>query len=239
MDGSGDRDQTGELGAEGAGPPSGVKPLARRARTLPRWLAILGGLVLIAAVGGVGAWGFGSTGELERQSTALASARAELVARQTELAGADGALAAVRSTHDAAGTKSASLKDRVADQSACIDAQTTAREAIAGITMLQIATFNLTTKESVWARSQAARERALGRAATDYYNAYKSAFFGNASAARASFPKGQAEEATAEAQRKIQAAELAQVSANNVKIMAALDAFGATLAAATSACAAS
>jgi len=232
-------DQTGASGAEGAGPLTGGERAARPGRTLPRWLAILGGLAVIAGVGGVGAWGFGSTSELERQSTALASAREELAARQTELAVADGALAAMRSTRDAAETKSASLKDRVADQSACIDAQTTAREAIAGITVLQIATFNLTTKESIWAKAQAAREKALGRAATDYYNAYKSAFFGNASAARASYRKGQAEEATAEAQRKIQAAELAQVSANNVKIMAALDAFGATLAPATSACAAS
>ena len=239
MDDSRGRDQTGATEAEGGGRPPGGQPAARHGRTLPLWLAILGGLALIAGIGGVGAWGFGSTGELERQATARASAREELATRQTELAGADGALAAVRSTHDTAMTRSASLKDRVADQSACIDAQTTAREAIAGITVLQIATFNLTTKESVWAKAQAAREKALGRAATDYYNAYKSAFFGNASAAGASYRKGQAEEATADAQRKIQAAELAKVSANNVKIMAALDAFGATLAAATSACAAS
>jgi hypothetical protein len=79
--------------------------------------------------------------------------------------------------------------------------------------------------------------KALDRAATDYYTAYKSAFFGNTSAAAASYRKGQADEATADTQRKIQDAELAKVSANNVKILAALDAFSATLATATSACA--
>jgi len=157
--------------------------------------------------------------------------------KQTELAAVNGSLAAVRLTHDTATTRSASLKDRVADQSACIDAQANAREAISGITELQIDTFNLTTKESVWAKAQAARLKALGRAATNYFNAYKSAFFGNTSAAAGSYRKGQADEATADSQRKIQDAELAKVSANNVKILAALDAFSATLATATSACA--
>jgi len=210
-----------------------------RARTIPRWMAVLGALAIVAGIGGAGAWGLLSAQELERQTTALASARQELAAKQTELAAVNGSLAAVRLTHDTATTRSASLKDRVADQSACIDAQANAREAISGITELQIDTFNLTTKESVWAKAQAARLKALGRAATNYFNAYKSAFFGNTSAAAASYRKGQADEATADAQRKIQDAELAKVSANNVKILAALDAFSATLATATSACATS
>jgi len=211
----------------------------RRARTIPRWMAVLGALAIVAGIGGAGAWGLLSAQELERQTTALASARQELAAKQTELAAVNGSLAAVRLTHDTATTRSASLKDRVADQSACIDAQANAREAISGITELQIDTFNLTTKESVWAKAQAARLKALGRAATNYFNAYKSAFFGNTSAAAASYRKGQADEATADAQRKIQDAELAKVSANNVKILAALDTFSATLATATSACATS
>jgi chromosome segregation ATPase len=211
--------------------------LPRRPRTIPRWIAILGALAIIAGIGGAGAWGLMSAQELERQTTALASARQELASKQTELAAVNGSLAAVRLTHDTATTRSESLKVRVADQSACIDAQTTARQAISGITELQIATFNLTTKESVWAKAQAAREKALGRAATNYFNAYKSAFFGNTSAAAASYRKGQADAATADGQRKIQDAELAKVSANNVKILAALDAFSATLATATSACA--
>jgi len=218
------------------GPPD-PPALPRRARTIPRWMAVLGALAIIAGIGGAGAWGLLSAQELERQTTALASARQELAAKQTELAAVNGSLAAVRLTHDTATTRSASLKDRVADQSACIDAQANAREAISGITQLQIDTFNLTTKESVWAKAQAAREKALFRAATDYYTAYKSAFVGNTSAAAASYRKGQADEATAATQRKIQVAELAKVSANNVKILAALDAFTATLATATSACA--
>jgi hypothetical protein len=209
----------------------------RRARTIPRWMAVLGALAIIAGIGGAGAWGLLSAQELERQTTALASARQELAAKQTDLAAVNGSLAAVRLTHDTATTRSASLKDRVADQSACIDAQTAAGDAISGITQLQIDTFNLTTKESVWAKAQAARLKALGRAATNYFNAYRSAFFGNTSAAAASYRKGQADGATADAQRKIQDAELAKVSANNVKILAALDAFSATLATATSACA--
>ena len=214
-------------------PPAFPRP----ARTIPRWMAILGALAIIGGIGGVAAWGLLSAQELERQTTALASARQDLAARQTELAAVNGSLAAVRLTHDTATARSASLKDRVADQSACIDAQASAREAISGITQLQIDTFNLTTKESVWAKAQAARVKALDRAATDYYTAYKSAFFGNRSAAAASYRKGQADEATADTQRKIQDAELAKVSANNVKILAALDAFSATLATATSACA--
>jgi hypothetical protein len=217
--------------------PPDPPALPRRARTIPRWMAILGALAIIAGIGGVATWGLLSARELERQTTALASARQELAAKQTELAAVNGSLAAVRLTHDTATTRSVSLKDRVADQSACIDAQANAREAISGITRLQIATFNLTTKESLWNKAQAARVKALGRAASDYYNAYKSAFFGNTSAAAASYRKGQADEATADTQRKIQDAELAKVSANNVKILAALDAFSATLATATSACA--
>jgi hypothetical protein len=220
-------------------PPDPPDPpaLPRRTRTSPRWMAILGALAIIAGIGVVAAWGLLSAQEFERQTTALAAARQELAAKQTELAAVNGSLAAVRLTNDTATTRSASLKDRVADQSACIDAQTAAGEAISGITQLQIDTFNLTTKESVWAKAQAARLKALGRAATNYFNAYKSAFFGNTSAAAASYRKGQADEATADAQRKIQDAELAKVSANNVKILAALDAFSATLATATSACA--
>jgi hypothetical protein len=230
----------GHVGPPGLidGGPSRTEHEHRRpVRTLPRWLVILGALVLLASIGGVAAWGYASIQELERQKSALASANQDLAASQSELAGVNGSLAAVRQTHSEATSTSASLTERVANQSACIDAQATAREAISSITDLQIDTFNLTTKNSVWAKAEIAREKALLRAADDYYAAYKSAFLGNTSAAAASYRKGQAEVATADAQLKIQNGELATVSANNKLIMVALDAFGAKLAKATTACA--
>jgi len=218
-------------------PPGPAPMLPRPARTLPRWLVILGALVLLASIGSVAAWGYTSIQELERQKSALASAKQDLAASQSELAGVNGSLATVRLTHSEAASRSASLTARVANQSACIDAQATAREAISSITQLQIDTFNLTTKNSVWAKAEIAREKALFRAAEDYYAAFKSAFLGSTSAAAASYRKGQAEVATANAQLKIQNDELATVSANNKTIMAALDAFTATLANATTTCA--
>jgi hypothetical protein len=213
--------------------------LPSRARTIPRWTAIVGVLVILGSIGGMAAWGFMSAGELERQTSALASAREELAARQSELAGANASLASIRLIHNEATTRSTSLKDRVADQSACIAAQAAARTAISSITELQIDTFNLTTKDSVWAKAQIAREKALIKAYDDYYDAYKSAFVGNSSAATTSYRKGQADEAAARAQQTIQDAELAKVSASNKKIVAALDAFASTMATATSACATS
>jgi hypothetical protein len=237
MDDQSAPDHVDPPGVIGGGPPRAEHGYHRPMRTLPRWLMILGALALLAGIGGVAFWGYISIQELERQKSALASAKQDLAASQGELAGVNGSLAAVRQTHSEATSKSASLTDRVANQSACIDAQATAREAISSITQLQIDTFNLTTKNSVWAKAEIAREKALLRAADDYYAAYKSAFLGNTSAAAASYRKGQTEVATADAQLKIQTGELATVSTNNKLIMAALDAFAATLAKATTACA--
>jgi hypothetical protein len=237
MDDQSAPDHGGPPGLIGGGPPRTEHGYHRPVRTVPRWVVIFGAVALIASIGGIAAWGYMSIQELDRQKSALASAKQDLAASQGELAGVNGTLAAVRQTHSEATSKSASLTDRVANQSACIDAQATAREAISSITQLQIDAFNLTTKNSVWAKAETAREKALLRAADDYYAAYKSAFLGNTSAASASFRKGQAEVATADAELKIQTGELARVSTNNKLIMAALDAFAATLAKATTACA--
>lgn len=209
------------------------------------------GLAPVAIVVALGLLAIGGTAVVGNGlSQDLAASRAQLTARTGEVATASGSLVDTTAKLDqttteltAAGTERkkaestvAGLESQVATQTECVRLQAAALDELVRISELLTDNFNRTAEDSVYAKANVSREKALDSALDNYYLAYKNAFLGSTSAARGYADKGKTAENTITAQEKIQDKELAVVNAGAKVIEAAIDALETQLDAMESTC---
>jgi hypothetical protein len=228
-------------------PPDGPGPVNRDTparRRMPARAAALVGVLGLAFVAGLAAWGLSSNGDLTTQRATLTARETELASTKTTLdstnAGAaktSSELAAVSTDRSAREKQVADLSGQVAAETQCIDLQKAALAELHRISGLQTDNFNRTAVKSTWDAARLARDKAVSAALDDYYKAYSNAFQGRRSVASGYVSKGRTAQATITAQDRQMAAELALVDSSAAGISTAIDALETMLAETTRACA--
>lgn len=205
-------------------PPDG----RRRVGWAPVAIVLALGLL---AIGGTAVLGNGLSQDLAAGRTQLAATTGKITTASASLVDTTARLNETTTELTAAGTDRtkaetivAGLEKQVATQTECVRLQAAALDELVRISGLLTDNFNRTAKNSVYAKADASREKALDSALDNYYLAYSKAFDGAASAARGYAAKGKTAESTVAAQEKVQAKELAAVNAGAKEIEAAIDA---------------
>lgn len=221
-----------------AEPPSLVlkrEPADARRRVGRAPVAIV--LVLgLLAIGGTAVLGNGLSQDLAASRAQLTTTTGEVATASASLVDTTAKLDATTAELAAAGTERtkadaivAGLQAQVATQTECVRLQSAALDELVRISGLLTENFNRTADDSVYAKANMSREKALDAALDNYYLAYKNAFLGSTSAARGYADKGKTAESTITAQEKIQAKELVAVDAAAKTIEGAIEALEAQL----------
>lgn len=228
-----------------ADPPSLVlerEPLDGHRRVGWSPVAVVLALGLLA-IGGTAVLGNGLSQDLAASRAQLAATSGEVATASTSLVDTTAKLDQTTTKLTAAGTERqkseatvAGLESQVATQTECVRLQAAALDELVRISDLLTDNFNRTAENSVYAKADASREKALDSALDNYYLAYKNAFLGSTSAARGYADKGKSAESTVTAQEKIQDKELAAVNAAAKETEAAINALETQLDAMASTC---
>jgi septal ring factor EnvC (AmiA/AmiB activator) len=206
-------------------------------------IVILGVLVLLLAFGGAAAWAYTTNSDLEKTRQTLSTTNVELdstkqslAETEAKLATAKGEVASEQETIESDKSRIEVLEFQIDRKGACIKAQTDNLTEIRRILALERENFNRTTSGSVWAKANAASNKALDLAISYLAKSYTSAAAGNYSTANSWLSKSNAQVAASNKQIKSGNKEIDAMNAASDAINKANDDFAATLDKTTSTC---